>query len=631
MCAILARRGAGARAWGQLTILVLMTGPGAGAQDLALDPETSVATTGEEVAVVWESGGDVVCSHRPPETPPNAFVFDDGNRWSVTTTDGFGLQQGDPTTLTWGIVPDGTDISGFIGEPSGPSDLIAFLDSVIGAGPGGSDLTQRPWFDTFEQIFTAWGELIGARYVYQAADDGAPLGTAAGSAARPDVRIGGHLIDGQSGPNVLAYNFFPNNGDMVIDTSNTSFFGSSSDDFRPLRNTLSHEHGHGLGFDHVCPIGLERLMEPIIDLSFDGPQEDDILMANRGYGDTLEFPDGNESTGDPHSVGSLSDGQVVQVAGVSVDGLSDVDVYAFTVPAGFSASVTLDPTGTTYLSGPQDPDDGSCSAGTSFDAESRNDLKVDLLGPAAQLLASADLGGPGETETLTDFALAFGAGTYFLHVAGGDDEAQMYQLTLGVAEDPEADVSVAKTESFDPAYAGTGLVYTVTVANAGPGAAMGVVVTETLPAGVTLSSTSGCAEDPGGVPTCTLGSIAAGQAASYRVTVSVDHGTSGPLLNEVSVATTSDDPTTGDQQASVTTTAEITACFPNLTLTSSDTASSEIFLAEGTITAGSGYQVTDTDDVRFVAGGSIVLEDGFSVASGGRFAAVVDPLASCPP
>lgn len=596
------------------------------------DLASGTATTGEPVAIVWEADGQIVCSHTPPETSLDAFVFDDNARWSTTATDGFGLDRGDPTQLTWGIVPDGTAISGFIGEPSGPSDLIAFLDGLFGAGPGGSDLTQRPWFDSFEQIFTRWGELTGIRYTYQAADDGAAFSnSASGGAARPDVRIGGHFIDGQSGSNVLAYNFFPNFGEMIIDTSNSNFYGSSFENFRPLRNTLSHEHGHGLGFDHVCPTGLGRLMEPIVDTSFDGPQEDDVLMANRGYGDTLEFPDENDTSGTAHSLGSLGDGDVADVIQASIDGLTDLDFYTFTVPSGVMASVTLTPTGTSYPSGPQNPN-GSCSSGSSFDALRQNDLAVELRGQSgSNLLAAADVNGLGGGETLTDVMLTEGAGTYFVRVSGADDKAQMYDLSLSVAGDPDADVSIAKTEGFDPAVTGAGLVYTVTVTNAGPGAAMGVEVTETLPAGVTFSSTEGCAEDPSGVPTCTLGSISAGQSKSFEVTVSVDHGTSGSILNEVEVTATSTDPTPGDHQASVTTAVETVSCFANLTLGSSDTATDSIFLAAGTITAGSGYQVTSVDDVRFVAGDSIVLENGFSVAGGGSFAAVVDPLVSCPP
>ncbi len=86
-----------------------------------------------------------------PGTPPERMLPDSfdssasGNafrasvRWSATATDGFGLQQGDPTTLTWSIVQDGLSIPG-TSEPTANSNLVAFLDGIY---PGGSgpDLT----------------------------------------------------------------------------------------------------------------------------------------------------------------------------------------------------------------------------------------------------------------------------------------------------------------------------------------------------------------------------------------------------------------------------------------------------------------------------------------------------------
>ena len=47
----------------------------------------------------------------------NDGQFHDSQRWTRTATDGNGLQQGDPTTITWSIVPDGTNINGYNGEP----------------------------------------------------------------------------------------------------------------------------------------------------------------------------------------------------------------------------------------------------------------------------------------------------------------------------------------------------------------------------------------------------------------------------------------------------------------------------------------------------------------------------------
>ena len=106
------------------------------------------------------------------------------------------------------------------------------------------------------------------------------------------------------------------------------------------------------------------------------------------------------------------------------------------------------------------------------------------------------------------------------------------------------DLSIAKIDSVDPVVAGMPLTYTITVSNAGPSDAQDVVVIDTLPADVAFVSTSGCTEDPAGVPTCTLGSINSGANASYTVTVEVDPGAIGDLSNHActSSATQDSDP-----------------------------------------------------------------------------------------
>jgi len=108
----------------------------------------------------------------------------------------------------------------------------------------------------------------------------------------------------------------------------------------------------------------------------------------------------------------------------------------------------------------------------------------------------------------------------------------------------EADLSITKSDDVNPIVAGNTLTYTVRVANAGPDTAENVVVTDTLPTGVTFGSTSGCTEDTSGVPTCSLGNIAAGDSAQYTVEVTVDAGTSGTITNRVSVTSDTTDPDT---------------------------------------------------------------------------------------
>ena len=108
-----------------------------------------------------------------------------------------------------------------------------------------------------------------------------------------------------------------------------------------------------------------------------------------------------------------------------------------------------------------------------------------------------------------------------------------------VVQPQSADLSIDKADDVDPIIAGNTLIYTVTVTNAGLDNAKNVVVTDTLPAGVTLVSTSGCAE-PIGVPTCTLGSIPKNTSKSYTITVTVDASTTGTITNLASVSSDDD-------------------------------------------------------------------------------------------
>ena len=349
------------------------------------------------------------------------FTFNDGDRWTTTATNGGGLGQGDPTVLTWSIVPDGTSIFGYIGEPTSPSNLRACLNSSYGS--------QANWLPLFQQVFDRWASLNGVTYVYEPNDDGSPwtsTNIASGVlGVRGDVRISGHFIDGNS--NVLAYNFFPNFGDMVIDTGDNTYNNTANNSLI-LRNVLAHEHGHGLGLAHVCPVSQTKLMEPFLSTAFDGPQFDDILATHRGYGDTLEH---NDTPGTASDLGSIAAGGSVMLDDRSIDDNSDPDLFRFTVGAGADASVTVTPLGSTYLSGPQNPN-GSCSPGSNYNALDNQNLVLEILDTnGTTVLASANNTGAGGAESLTGIALP-GAGSYFVDVSGASNEAQLYELSLSV-------------------------------------------------------------------------------------------------------------------------------------------------------------------------------------------------------
>ena len=129
--------------------------------------------------------------------------------------------------------------------------------------------------------------------------------------------------------------------------------------------------------------------------------------------------------------------------------------------------------------------------------------------------------------------------------SSNDDSTDVDTLT------PMADLSISKSDDQDPVAPGGTLTYTVDVDNAGPSDATLVVATDTLPAGVTFGSTSGCPSDPNGVPTCDLGTIPAGGSASYTIEVSVDPTTpSGTITNDASVASSTPDPVPDGETAS---------------------------------------------------------------------------------
>jgi hypothetical protein len=88
------------------------------------------------------------------------------------------------------------------------------------------------------------------------------------------------------------------------------------------------------------------------------------------------------------------------------------------------------------------------------------------------------------------------------------------------------------------------------VANAGPAAARNVVAHDALPAALQAISTSGCGNDPQGVPDCALGDIAAGAQASYRVTVRVAAAAGERIVNSVTVGADTPDPNPNDNDAS---------------------------------------------------------------------------------
>ena len=104
---------------------------------------------------------------------------------------------------------------------------------------------------------------------------------------------------------------------------------------------------------------------------------------------------------------------------------------------------------------------------------------------------------------------------------------------------PVADVGLGKTAAGS-VLAASNLVYTISVTNFGPSIASSVVVTDTLPAGVTFVSATGGGINNSGVVNWNLGALTNG--AISNITVTVTAPASGTLTNVATVASPTSDP-----------------------------------------------------------------------------------------
>jgi hypothetical protein len=340
----------------------------------ALDPCSQERLT--RLAALVESGRDLPMGCFAPDTP-NEIVqafervfhrqigqrYDLGPRWEATALDpsSTGIY-GTPTILTFGIIADGTLIPDGTGEGDAPSNLQARMDAIYGS--------RDTWVNLLKQMFARWGEVTGITYVFEPNDDGSTLADLPGEpGVRADLRIGGKAIDGNSG--ILAYNYYPQVGDMVIDTSDNFFEDLTNNSIR-LRNVLWHEHGHGMGLAHSCPIARLKLMEPFVQVNFEGPQVDDVRASQRMYGDTNE-PNGSSGAatnmGEVPSSSTLVIGNPGPIKAGSTVGLhdsTDIDWYQITFAQAGFASFTLNPVGYNYDAESQScgGESGSCCFGS---------------------------------------------------------------------------------------------------------------------------------------------------------------------------------------------------------------------------------------------------------------------------
>lgn len=117
--------------------------------------------------------------------------------------------------------------------------------------------------------------------------------------------------------------------------------------------------------------------------------------------------------------------------------------------------------------------------------------------------------------------------------------------------EPVTDLSISKTAAPDPVIAGETLDYSVTITNHGPSNATGLIVTDTLPSGVTFDSSSDCTDQGNNTITCELSSLPDGDSYTFDYTVTVEPDTRDTITNTARVGGNEFDPDGGNNSINV--------------------------------------------------------------------------------
>ena len=123
-----------------------------------------------------------------------------------------------------------------------------------------------------------------------------------------------------------------------------------------------------------------------------------------------------------------------------------------------------------------------------------------------------------------------------------------------------ADLAITKTASSNTVAAGTQFTYTIGVTNGGPASAFNVVVTDTLPTGLSYVSSTDTCTAVAATLTCHLGALASGRSTSFTVQVKVPANylssrglNTATIINTATVTADQADPNPGNNTASAST------------------------------------------------------------------------------
>ncbi len=338
---------------------------------------------------------------------------------------------GQPFILTYSFVPDGTPIEPvFPGESHEPSYLYSRMNEVF---PGG----EQQWKSLIRRALTSWGQHAPITYI-EVPDDGAPIPGSRGTpGVRGDIRIAMHRINPPDTDEFLSYAYYPDFGDIVLDSLNAPDLYTPWDDFMLLTELIVHEHGHNLGLDHADPLNGTKIMEAFVGLGRYFPQEDDIRGVMFAYGDRFrpnQAPEDAVVLGMfPGNAPEQQTPAVARLEGAAIFREGEDDWYEFTMPEPGRLFFRAVPVGTVY---PEGPENGPV---VMLDALRVHDLGLELRGPPpGNLRLTVQQAPPGQPEVLQDVELEAG-GPYRVRVftTTGANATQRYAVEIGYRRQPD--------------------------------------------------------------------------------------------------------------------------------------------------------------------------------------------------
>lgn len=135
----------------------------------------------------------------------------------------------------------------------------------------------------------------------------------------------------------------------------------------------------------------------------------------------------------------------------------------------------------------------------------------------------------------------------------------------GTTAPPDIDLIVRKSASPSPVYVNFLLTYTIVVENKGTETADDVVLTDSLPLNIevtSVDSSQGSCSESQLLVVCNLNSISGGGKVTVTIVVVPTEG--GVLTNRVQVASSTSDPNLSNNRAEIETTALWTVFLPSL-------------------------------------------------------------------